>query len=131
MIKEIKEKHATVRDDASNIVVELPVKGKPTPFDITKEIKAACSAIIPPITDALGELVSSFDPEFQMHLKDNVLLGGGGSQIIGLADAISADMKERLGHGRVVGVEEPMYAGANGALKIAHDMPAEFWEQLK
>jgi hypothetical protein len=31
----------------------------------------------------------------------------------------------------VVTVEEPMYAGANGALKIAHDMPAEFWEQLK
>ena len=131
MIKEIKEKHATVRDDASNIVVELPVKGKPTPFDITKEIKAACCAIIPPITDALGELISSFDPEFQMHLKDNVLLGGGGSQINGLADAISAEMKVRLGHGRVVGVEEPMYAGANGALKIAHDMPAEFWEQLK
>ena len=24
-----------------------------------------------------------------------------------------------------------IYGGANGALKIAHDMPAEFWEQLK
>jgi hypothetical protein len=24
-----------------------------------------------------------------------------------------------------------MYGGSNGALKIAHDMPAEYWEQLK
>jgi hypothetical protein len=28
-------------------------------------------------------------------------------------------------------IEEPVYGGANGALKIAHDMPAEYWEQLK
>jgi hypothetical protein len=28
-------------------------------------------------------------------------------------------------------VEEPVYGGANGALKIAHDMPSEFWEKLK
>ena len=36
-----------------------------------------------------------------------------------------------LGGGRVVKVEEPVYGGANGALKIAHDMPAEYWERLK
>jgi rod shape-determining protein MreB len=94
-------------------------------------MKTACRSIIPPMVEALGELVASFDPEFQMHLKDNVLLGGGGSQIHGLADAIEKEMHERLGHGRVVQVEEPVFAGANGALKIAHDMPPEFWEQLK
>ncbi len=131
MIQSIKEKHATVVDDPEKIVVELPVKGKPTPFDITKEMKTACKSIIPPLVEALGKLVATFDPEFQMRLKDNVLLGGGGSQIHGLAAAIAQEMKERLGHGRVVQVEEPVFAGANGALKIAHDMPPEFWEQLK
>ena len=75
--------------------------------------------------------VWSFDPEFQMHLKNNVLLGGGGSQIYGLAEAIEKEMLQRLGGGHVVQVEEPVFAGANGALKIAHDMPPEFWEQLK
>ena len=29
-----------------------------------------------------------------------------------------------LGGGKVIRIEEPMYGGANGALKIAHDMPA-------
>ena len=35
------------------------------------------------------------------------------------------------GGGRVRCVQEPVYAGANGALKIAYDMPAEAWEQLR
>jgi len=131
MIKKIKEKHATVMEAGPPIIVDLPVQGKPKAFDITKEIKTACGMIIPPIVEALGQLIATFDPEFQMRLKDNVLLGGGGSQIHGLAEAISDEMREKLGHGRVVAVEEPVFAGANGALKIAHDMPPEFWEQLK
>jgi rod shape-determining protein MreB len=131
MVKDLKEKYATVSEDSRDILVEFPVRGKPEQFDVTKEVKTACRSIIPPIVDSLGELVATFDPEFQIHLKENVLLGGGGSQIHGLGKAIEDEMKVRLGHGRVVTVEEPMYAGANGALKIAHDMPAEFWEQLK
>ena len=39
-------------------------------------------------------------------------------------------MEEHLGGGRVVTVEEPVYAGANGALKIARYMPSEYWKQL-
>jgi len=39
-------------------------------------------------------------------------------------------MDSHLGGGRVVTVEEPVYAGANGALKIARDMPREHWEKL-
>jgi len=131
MIKDIKEKYATVQETTNPIVVELPVKGKPQKFDVTKEVKAACRSIIAPIVEALGNLVSSFDPEFQTRLKENVLLGGGGSLIRGLDEAIEQEMQEKLGHGRVVAVKEPIYAGANGALKIAHDMPPDFWEQLK
>ena len=33
--------------------------------------------------------------------------------------------------GKVIRIEEPIYGGSNGALKIAHDMPEDFWEQLK
>ncbi|MHC4944811.1 MAG: MamK family actin-like protein [Planctomycetota bacterium] len=131
MIKSLKERHATVMENTAPIEVEFPVAGKPELFDITVELKQACRSIIPPMVNALGKLIATFDPEFQMQLKDNVLLGGGGSQIHGLAEAVEAEMIERLGHGRVVAVEEPVYAGANGALKIAHDMPPDFWDQLK
>ncbi len=40
-------------------------------------------------------------------------------------------MKEHLGGGKVIRVEEPIYGGSNGALKIAHDMPQKFWEDLR
>jgi rod shape-determining protein MreB len=76
-------------------------------------------------------LISTFDPEFQQRLKNRVLLAGGGSQISGLDQALEAEMHARLGGGRVLRIDEPVYGGSNGALKIAHDMPAEFWEQVK
>ena len=130
MVTEAKERFATVRDDSVPITVTWPVKGKPTKVDITVEMREACLSIVPPIVDALSSLVASFDPEFQERLRHNVLLGGGGSQIRGLDEAIANHMDEHLGGGRVHQVDEVVYAGANGALKIAKDMPAEYWEQL-
>jgi len=131
MIKDIKERHGYVGETAERCIVELPVDGKPTPFDLTEQIRAACSILIDPILQGISRLVSTFDPEFQSKLKNRVLLAGGGSMIKGLDTAVEKAMKERLGGGKVIRIEEPIYGGANGALKIAHDMPAEFWEQLK
>ena len=129
MIKEIKEKFSGVDDAVDPIMVTLPVDGRPTEFDITKEMKQACGTIVKPMVDALHRLIATFDPEFQTLLRNNVLLGGGGSQIRGLGRALERALDE-LGGGRVTKVEEPHYAGANGALKIAHDMPEEYWETL-
>lgn len=131
MIKEMKERHSTVAEVRSPIKVMLPVNGKPTEFDVTDEITGACNSIVPPIVEGLGKLIGSFDPEFQQKLKDRVLLAGGGSQIKALDTAIELEMHRLLGSGKVVLIEEPMYGGANGALKIAHDMPGEYWEKLK
>lgn len=131
MVKSIKERHSSVSDGMHPVVVDLPVHGKPTSFDITEDVRDACRSIIPPIVEGLGNLISTFDPEFQDRLKNRVLLAGGGSQITGLDLAIEAEMLRTLGGGRVLRCEEPVYGGANGALKIAHDMPAEFWEKVK
>ena len=94
-------------------------------------MRAACRRMVPPIVEGLGRLIATFDPEFQQRLKDRVLLAGGGSQIRGLDTAIQKEMRRMLGSGRVLRIEEPVYGGANGALKIAHDMPEEYWEKLK
>lgn len=131
MVKNLKERHSNVADAMEPVVVNLPVNGKPTSFDITEDIRSACRSIIPPIVEGLGQLIASFDPEFQERLKNRVLLAGGGSQIKGLDLAVESEMYKRLGGGRVLRIEEPVYGGANGALKIAHDMPAEYWEKLK
>ncbi len=131
MIKTLKERYSNVSDNMPPVVVQLPVKGKPTSFDITEEMRTACRSIVPPMVEGLANLIGSFDPEFQERLKNRVLLAGGGSMIKGLDMAIEREMHERLGSGKVLRIEEPVYGGSNGALKIAHDMPGEYWEKLK
>ena len=129
-LKELKEKFSFVGDTRGPVHVELPVNGKPTPFEISNELREACRSIVPPMVDAIHQLIASFDPDFQSRLKNHVLLGGGGSQMGGLREMLEEEMKKRLGEGRVTKVDEPTYGGANGALKIAHDMPPEFWTKL-
>jgi rod shape-determining protein MreB len=131
MLKEIKERHSSVDERVEPALVELPVNGKPTQFDVTTELREACQGIVPPIVEGLKKLVATFDPEFQKKLKDRVLLAGGGSQIRGLHLAIEREMHKQLGGGKCMRIQEPVYGGSNGALKIAHDMPAEYWEKLK
>ena len=131
MLKSIKERYSSVAEQYERVIVKLPVNGKPTDFDVTDQLRDACMGLVQPFVDSLAKLIGSFDPEFQDRLKNRVLLAGGGSQIRGLDGAIERAMHEHLGGGKVMRVEEPVYGGANGALKIAHDMPAEFWEQLK
>ncbi|MEO0478782.1 MAG: MamK family actin-like protein [Planctomycetota bacterium] len=131
MVKDLKERWAYVGEPAERIMVTLPVDGKPTEFDITAQVKEACMVLVDPIVDAIRRLIGSFDPEFQHKLRNRVLLAGGGSMVRGLDSAIEAAMERDLGGGKVIRCEEPIYGGANGALKIAHDMPEEYWEQLK
>ena len=131
MVKEIKERFSSVAEKVEEATALLPVNGKPTEFDVTQQLREACQGIVPPIVEGLKKLVATFDPEFQDRLKNRVLLAGGGSQIKALDLAIEREMQKQLGGGKVIRIEEPVYGGANGALKIAHDMPAEYWEKLK
>ncbi|MGE0708219.1 MAG: rod shape-determining protein [Planctomycetota bacterium] len=128
-VKELKERYATV-EPRGPVEIELLVNGRPTAFEVSNEVRLACRKIIPPIVLAMHKLISTFDPDFQARLRDNVLLGGGGSQIVGLATALEQAMRQMLGSGRVRQADEPTYAGCNGALKMAHDMPEEYWKQL-
>ena len=131
MIKRFKEENAFISKQGEKVYIELPVHGKPVSHDVTEELRQACRAIVPEIVEGVRKLVADFDPEFQRGLKRNVILAGGGSQMVGLRKEIEDYMKESLGYGRVSLVEEPLYAGANGALKLCKDMPDEYWDDLK
>ena len=108
MVREWKERWASVRDIIEPIKVMIPINGKPTESDITAEMRTACRTLVAPIVEGLSKLVATFDPEFQTQLKRNVLLGGGGSQIDGLGDEITKVMNERLGEGNVYSIDEPV-----------------------
>ncbi len=130
-VKELKEKHAYVSDDGPAVEAEFLVDGKPTKFDVTGPMREGCKMIVPPIVDSLHKLISSYDPDFQKTMRDNVVLSGGGSQIGGLDIILEQAMIQKLGSGKVTRVDDSQFAGADGALKMSHDTPAEFWKRLE
>ena len=129
MAREIKEKFGFGRDNEDAAIVTLPVAGKPTQIDVSKQLKFACRSIVPGIVEASRGLISRFDPEFQSSLLSNVLLGGGGSQLKGL-DRLIEEALQPYGETNVTHVDDSVFAGATGALKMAMSMPAEYWQQI-
>jgi len=130
MVRGFKEKFSSVSPKMEEAHVTMPVNGKPQEFDITELVYKACYSIVPPTVAALQDLIATYDPEFQHKMRQNILVGGGGSQIKALGLAIEEALTE-YGGGNVTTVEEPQYAGSNGALKIALDMPEEYWKEFE
>lgn len=129
MVRALKERYGCVLQNPDRVVARFPVKGRPAKCDITDELVEACSSIVPGIVDSIAELIATYDPEFQELIRSRVILAGGGSQMIGLRTLIERGMEE-LGGGRVTHVEEPLFAGSNGALRMSQRMPKRFWKML-
>ena len=129
MVREFKERWSFVGKPERRVEVELPVDGKLVSYDITDELGRACESILPALQEHTAELIAKFDPQFQDAIRQNIILAGGGSQITGLADHLEKAMSE-YGPARVTTVADPVYAGADGALALARDMPPEYWEEV-
>lgn len=130
MVRQFKEQYSFVREIMDDISVEIPVDGKPVIHDIKNEIKRACESIIPAIIETTTEMIARFDPEFQVKIKNNIVLAGGGSLIRGIREYLQDALKE-YGPCNVSCVEDPLFAGSDGALKLAQDMPSKNWETLQ
>jgi len=129
MVKELKERASSLIEGGKDrVTTKFPVNGVPTEFDVTEEMMQACSLLIEPVAKSIHKLIASHHPEFQDAIRRNIILSGGGSLLPGLPRRIE-DALEPLGGGTVVRVEEPLYAGADGALKLAADMPEEYWNR--
>jgi rod shape-determining protein MreB len=127
MVRQIKEKYGFVSDPHQTCEVTLTEMGRPKTFDVTDALRVACHSIVPPIVEAIYRLIGTFHPEFQAKLRSNVILAGGGSRLSGLPLLLEKDL-EGLGGGNVVAVDEPTYAGSNGGLRLAMEMPARYWK---
>lgn len=129
MIKKAKERFSSLLESENRARVVFPIDGVPTELDVTDEVRAAVRLVIPEMVDGIRQLVATFDPEFQERIRSRVFVSGGGSQIYGLQQALEEGL-EGLGGGKVYIVEDPVFTGAQGALKLAQEMPLEYWQQL-
>ena len=129
MVRQFKEKFSFVKDVPEEMQVVIPVNGKPVMHDIKNEIRRACESILPALVETTTEMIARFDPEFQVKIKNNIVLAGGGSLIRGIAEYLQDALKE-YGTCKVTAVSDPLFAGSDGALKLAQDMPEKYWEQL-
>jgi len=129
MVRRFKEKFSFVGEPDRAVKVDIPVDGRPTKHDITDEMKRACESILPAIVESTLELIAKFDPEYQDVIRKNVILAGGGSLIVGLAEYLEKVLSE-YGEAKVLVVDDPLYSGSDGALALAQDMPEEYWTDV-
>jgi len=130
MCRLFKEENSFVGKPEGPVKVTMPVNGVPTSHDITQAMKRACESILPYLKEATKEMVARFDPEFQEELRQRVVLAGGGSRIRGLTEFVQGVLDE-IGGGKVIAVDDPFFALADGALAIATDTPLDQWDTLK
>ncbi|NKB68417.1 MAG: hypothetical protein GKR89_15245 [Candidatus Latescibacteria bacterium] len=130
LARRLKEQYAFVYPQTETITADFQVDGKPKAYEITQELREASESILPDMVAAARELVVTYDPEFQADLRQNIFLAGGGSQIRGLGEALRSRLTE-LGPTKVSTVDDPIYAGAGGALQLAQDLPPSEWPTEK
>ncbi|MDZ7262241.1 MAG: MamK family actin-like protein [candidate division KSB1 bacterium] len=129
LAKKWKEQFSFVMEPEKPAVVELTIEGKPFRVDITKNIKESCESIVPEIAACARRMIASFDPEFQAELKQNILLAGGGSLIRNIDKLFALELRS-LGPVKITRAEDPLVAGAKGALALAMDLTDEYWRAL-
>ncbi len=128
MARAWKERHAFV-GNGGPVVVEAPVRGRPTRLDITEALRAACGSLLEPLRETLLEMIPRVEPEFQERVRNSVILTGGSGLIRGLGAALQ-DALGDLGGGRVRVVKDPVFVGSDGGLALAKDVRDEDWLRL-
>jgi len=129
MVRDWKERFSFVGEAPETTEVMAPVQGRPTPFDITEEMRVACESIVPALIETMLDLISKVEPEYQESVRNNVILSGGSGLIRGLGLQLQNALEE-IGGGRVRVVADPLHVGSDGGLALAMDAPESEWEKL-
>ena len=130
MAKRWKDQHSFVGEPEEELIMDVPVDSSVLKLTITQEMKKACESILPDIVGGISRLISTYDPDFQDALRSNIWLAGGGSQIRQLDKVLEREL-ELIDGGNVFKCNDPVFGGADGALKLAMDMPKEFWHSAQ
>lgn len=125
----IKERYAFVGEPEQSVVVPLRINGKPAELDVTDAVRVTCETIVVDIVENIKRMLPLFDPENQSEALANLILAGGGSRIRGLGAMIESQLRD-YGVVKVTTVNDPEFAGAEGALRLSMELPPEYWDQI-
>jgi rod shape-determining protein MreB len=129
MAREWKEQHSFMGEPTEKVWVVAPVQGRPTEFDATEPMRAACESLLPSVKETMLDLISRVQPEYQDRVRNNVILSGGSGLIRGFGMALQQALED-VGGGRVRVVADPLHVGADGGLALAMDAPPSEWDKL-
>lgn len=131
MARRWKEQHSftTASPPQEPIIVDFSIDGKAMSLDITDCVSTACESIVNPIIENVKALIADSNPEYHDAFRQNIILAGGGSGIRGLGTTIEERLAD-LGEITVHIVEDPVRLGAQGALRLAQEVPEEYWKNL-
>lgn len=130
MARQIKEKYGDVGSRERRVVVTLPTDDSfSSEFDLTAHVRKACTRFAAKIAEGLAEQIKAIDIDEFLRFGGKVLLAGGGSQLAGLEEYITAAVKTPKPLD-VIRIHDWRYAGAQGALVLAQLLDEEAWQIL-
>ncbi|MBP1909878.1 rod shape-determining protein [Methanolobus bombayensis] len=129
LAREWKEKYGALDPGSDTCVVDVPLENGHVQESIIEELQLACEFVVTDIVSGITRILSDHEPELREKLRNNIHILGGTSNLDGIDSFIENELKV-LGGGKVFSDIDPEYGISEGALEIAKNMPADFWNQL-
>jgi rod shape-determining protein MreB len=125
----VKEMFSFVGPVTAPAIAEFRAGGKPVQCDVTEPVRVACESLMPEIIESIEGLLRTFQPEYQSTVLKNIVIAGGGSRIRGIGTYIEEKLRA-YGEAKVTCVGDPTFDGCRGALRLAEELPPQYWSQL-
>lgn len=128
-ITQIKEDHAFVGDAAREALVKVYADGRPCRLDFGELIRDACASLIPDIVQGIKALLKQCDSDSTEQVLQNIILTGGGCQIVGICERVQEALRAD-GFDEAVTRKPSDYKRlvARGALRIAENVREDQWQ---
>lgn len=128
-VTQLKEDHSFVSGYDRDVKVKVYVHGRPRIVDFSEIIAEACGALMPLILKGIKDLFSCCDSDSIVHVMENIIVTGGGSQIHGLSEKIRETLlSEGYDCARTITPSDYKRLVAHGAIKIAEHARDDQWQ---
>ena len=128
-VTQLKEANSFVGGFGSQANVKVYVDGRPQTLDFGELVQDACDSLVPMIIKGVKDLFARCDSDSILNVMQNIIVTGGGSEIVGIAEKIQQVLHEDgYDCARTVKPSDYKRLVAAGALKIAQNVREDQWQ---